>query len=197
MTLPLTVLPDLPVLSETVSLTGEDTVPWLPDGATSRRRERLTLSGVFRHTVSTPWVVTATGADGPVGFITPSVTLVSSSPPLVSFVLAKTSGALVTIARTGRAALHLLAHDQRDLAERLAKDDQDRFATEDSWRYDDHGLPLLQGSAARLLTRLVELVDAGDGFVAVARAEHGTAVDQPPLVRYDDRYATFPTGIWR
>lgn len=130
------------------------------------------LRHAFGRAAASTWVITGSGERGPVGFTTHSVVAVSLAPPLLSFNVGKDSSSLVTIAHSGRAALHLLADDQARLAARFARDGSQRFADDGAWAYDDHGLPLLRGTVARLVTRIHDLVDAGDSFVAIARVEH-------------------------
>lgn len=156
--------------------------------ATSSAAGSVDLREAFRGAAASTWVITAAGETGPVGFTAVSVASVSLSPPLVSFNLTKNSSSLVTLARTGAAALHLLAAGQEDLAHRFAGDRAQRFVADQTWRYDDHGLPWVNDVAVRLVTQLVDLVDTGDSFLAVARVLHTRATGQPPLLRYQGDY---------
>lgn len=146
------------------------------------------LRAAFGRAASSTWVVTGSGERGPVGFTAISVISVSLAPPLVSFNIAKNSSSLVTIAQTGRAALHLLAEEQELLAQRFARDRTKRFVDDDTWHLDDHGLPAVRGVASRLVTRIHDLVDAGDSFVALARVEHATTSTRRPLVHHAGGY---------
>lgn len=138
----------------------------------------------FGRAAASTWVVTGSGERGPVGFTAISVASVSLAPPLLSFNIAKDSSSLVTIAQTGRAALHLLSADQQSLAERFAGDRSGRFADDGAWAYDDHGLPAVRGVVSRLVTRIHDLVDAGDSFLTLARVEHAVTVGGQPLVHH-------------
>ncbi|WP_109474314.1 flavin reductase family protein [Ornithinimicrobium cavernae] len=146
------------------------------------------LRHAFGRAASSTWVVTGSGERGPVGFTAISVVSVSLSPPLLSFNISKDSSSLVTIAQSGRAALHLLADDQEPVAQRFARDRSRRFADDGAWAYDDHGLPAVRGVASRLITRIHDLVDAGDSFLAIARVEHATTTDRRPLVHHAGAY---------
>ncbi|MCK0112617.1 flavin reductase family protein [Ornithinimicrobium sp. F0845] len=146
------------------------------------------LRHAFGRAASSTWVVTGSGERGPVGFTAISIVSVSVSPPLVSFNIAKTSSSLVTIAQSGRAALHLLAEDQEPLAQRFARDRTRRFVDDGAWAYDDHGLPTIHGAASRLVTRIHDLVDAGDSFLAVARVEHAVTSGRRPLLHHAGAY---------
>lgn len=156
--------------------------PQPPDAQT------VDLRHAFSRAVASTWVVTGSGERGPVGFTAISVVSVSLTPPLLSFNIAKDSSSLVTIAHTGRAALHQLAEDQEALALRFARDRAKRFVDDAVWTYDDHGLPSVRGVVSRLVTRIHDLVDAGDSFVAIARVEHATTSDRRPLVHHAGGY---------
>ncbi|USQ81434.1 flavin reductase family protein [Ornithinimicrobium faecis] len=153
------------------------------------------LRDAFGRAAASTWVITGSGERGPVGFTAISVVSVSLAPPLLSFNIAKDSSSLVTIAHTGRAALHLLAEDQEPIALRFARDRTRRFVDDEAWTYDDHGLPSVRGVASRLITRIHDLVDAGDSFVAIARVEHATTHDRQPLVHRAGAYAPVAASV--
>lgn len=149
------------------------------------------LRSAFRRAAASTWVVTGARAPDhdPVGFTAISVVSVSLSPPLVSFNIAKTSSSLVTLGRTRRAALHLLGDDQGHLATRFAADRSRRFLPDGSWGWGD-GLPEVHGAALRLVTTLVDLVDAGDSHLAIARVERATDGETAyPLIHHAGRFA--------
>lgn len=150
------------------------------------------LRSVFRRAAASAWVVTSAvdDRDGPVGFTAISVVSVSLVPPLVSFNITKSSSSLLTLGRRRRAALHLLGDDQHDLASRFAGDRTRRFLDDGRWGWED-GLPHLHGVTVRLVTTLIDLVDAGDSYVAIARVERTTAAHpaQQPLVHHAGRFS--------
>lgn len=146
------------------------------------------LRRAFGRAASSTWVVTGSGERGPVGFTAISIVSVSVAPPLVSFNISKSSSSLVTIAQSGRAALHLLAEDQEGLAHRFARDRTRRFVDDGLWAYDDHGLPTIHGVASRLVTRVHDLVNAGDSFLAVVRVEHAVTSERRPLLHHSGGY---------
>lgn len=152
------------------------------------------LRAAFRGAAASTWVITAAGETGPVGFTAISVASVSVTPPLVSFNLSKNSSSLVTLARSGSAALHLLADGQESLARRFAGDRALRFGVDDTWQYDDHGLPRVNDVAARLVTQLVDLVDTGDSFLAVSRVLHTLTSERSPLVHFRGSYHPAPAA---
>ncbi|MCE0487028.1 flavin reductase family protein [Ornithinimicrobium sediminis] len=155
------------------------------------------LRAAFRRAAASTWVVTGSGPRGPVGFTAISVISVSVSPPLVSFNISKDSSSLVTLARTRRAALHLLSAGQDGLAARFAGDRNRRFVDDGAWGWDDHGLPVVRDAATRLVTRVEDLLDAGDSFIALARVEHtATRADLPhPLVHHAGRFTPLTSVV--
>lgn len=148
----------------------------------------VALRAAFGQAAASTWVVTGSGERGPVGFTAISVVSVSLHPPLVSFNISKNSSSLVTLAQTGRAAVHLLAHDQLHVAERFARDRAGRFVDDGTWAYDEHGLPAVHDVACRLVTRVHDLVDSGDSFVVIARVEHVVTSPHAPLLHHAGRY---------
>lgn len=154
---------------------------------------RPDLRTAFRHAAASTWVVTGAGGDDadPVGFTAISIVSVSLDPPLVSFNIGKNSSSLVTLGRTRRAVLHLLADDQTHIAARFTGDRNRRFADDGTWAWAD-GLPQVHGSALRLITRLVDLVDAGDSFLAIARVEQSRSdATAAPLIHHQGRFVPF------
>lgn len=142
------------------------------------------LRSAFRSAATSAWVITGHSPDGPVGFTAISVVSVSTDPPMVSFNLAKSSSSLATISRSRRAALHLLSDEQAWVATRFAGDRDERFIDDGSWSWAGDGLPRIDGVTTRLLTEVVDLVDAGDSYIAVTRVDSIDATDRNPLVHH-------------
>ncbi|HHU10721.1 MAG TPA: flavin reductase family protein [Intrasporangiaceae bacterium] len=158
------------------------------DASPSPADAGLDLRTFFRGAAASTWVVTGTGPNGPVGFTAISITSVSLDPPLVSFNISKESNSLGPIARSRRAALHLLNGEQRALAERFARDRTLRFIDDGVWSLDPHGLPVLHDVAARMVVDIVNLVDAGDSFIAVAAVRGAHAGTPAPLIHHAGDY---------
>src|SRR5213076_2587261 len=73
-------------------------------------------------------------------------------------------------------AVHLLSHSQQELARTFATSGIDRFAAPTAWRPGPHGVPVLHGTLAWLVCRVVDRVVAGD---------HAVVLAEPLLARYD------------
>lgn len=163
-------------------------IPTLEAPSNPHAGAALDLRALFRGAASSTWVVTGTGPNGPVGFTAISIMSVSVEPPLVSFNISKQSSSLGSIARSLRAALHLLSAEQRSLAERFARDRTQRFSDAGIWSFDRHGLPALHDVAARMVVDIVNLVEAGDSFIAVAAVRGVDANSPTPLIHHAGDY---------
>ena len=144
--------------------------------------------GLLRRQASTVTVVTAPGLP-PAGFTATSFTSVSLHPPIVSFCLSRDSSSWPTVARAEHVAVHLLAADQQHLARQFATSGIDRFAHPIAWQPGPHGVPLLDGTLAWLLCRVIDRVPAGDHTVVLAEPLYGRHRDGAPLLYHDGRYA--------
>ena len=144
---------------------------------------------LLRRQASTVTVVTAPGLP-PAGFTATSFTSVSLRPPIVSFCLSRDASSWPTVARAEHVAVHLLAQDQQEIARTFATSGIDRFAGPTAWRRGPHEVPILDGTLAWLLCRVIDRVSAGDHAVVLAEpvlARHGD--DGAPLLYHDGGYA--------
>ena len=144
---------------------------------------------LLRRQASTVTVVTAPGLP-PAGFTATSFTSVSLAPPIVSVCLSRDASSWPTVARARHIAVHLLADGQRHLARTFATSGIDRFADPTAWRSGPYDVPILDGTLAWLLCRVIDRVVAGDHAVVLAEpvlARHGD--DGAPLLYHDGRYA--------
>ncbi len=147
--------------------------------------------GVFRTHPAGVAIITAMGERQPVGFTATSLASVSSAPPLVSFGVGRNASSWATVCAAEYVAVHLLAHDQRELASVFARSGADRFAPPTRWSPGPHGVPLLDGVPAALVCRKVYDLPAGDHTVVIAqpiRAYQGAPAS--PLVYLDGRYGS-------
>jgi len=150
---------------------------------------------LLRHQASTVTVVTAPGTP-PVGFTATSFTSVSLVPALVSFCLGRTSSSWPTVAVADHVAVHLLAQRQQELARTFATSGIDRFAAPTVWRVGPHGVPVLDGTLAWVVCRIVERVAAGDHAVVLAEpllAQYGD--EDSPLLYHQGRYVSLATTV--
>ncbi|MGQ7297157.1 flavin reductase family protein [Quadrisphaera sp. KR29] len=146
------------------------------------------LAGAFRAVASSAWVVTTRAGERPVGFTAISVASVSVAPPLLSFNVSRTSSSLEALLAERRAAVHLLAADQEQLARRFAAPAAGRFPEDGSWGFDESGLPELRGVVARLAGPVHAVVEAGDSLLLLVRPEVTAVAGGTPLVHHARAY---------
>ncbi|MEE6262354.1 flavin reductase family protein [Plantactinospora sonchi] len=151
---------------------------------------------LLRRQAATVTVVTAAG-EPPAGFTATSFTSVSLHPPLVSFCLDRTSSSWPTVATTGHVGVHLLGEGQREVARTFATSGIDRFAAYRRWRPGPYDVPLLDGTLAWLVCRVVDRVLAGDHTIVLAEPLVGAHDDDgvAPLLYHMGRYASLTDGL--
>jgi flavin reductase (DIM6/NTAB) family NADH-FMN oxidoreductase RutF len=134
-------------------------------------------------------IVTARGSDGtPVGLTASSFNSVSLNPPLVLWSLARSAGSMSTFERGSHYAIHILAADQRALAERFASKTADRFAGL-SLDSNAQGPPILEGAAAVFECFNRSQYQEGDHVIFVAEVERCRCrLDADPLIFHGGRY---------
>jgi flavin reductase (DIM6/NTAB) family NADH-FMN oxidoreductase RutF len=94
------------------------------------------------------------------------------------------------VARTRHVAVHLLADGQQQLARTFATSGIDRFADPAAWRPGPYDVPILDGTLAWLLCRVIDRVIAGDHAFVLAEpvlARQGGA--GTPLLYHDGGYS--------
>lgn len=114
-------------------------------------------------------VVTAQGADGPVGLTTNALTSVSLEPPMFLVCFAHTSRTLPVVREVGTLAVSILRSTQEPMAARFAgkHDPAAKFHGIDL--EEIAGVPCIGGAAAVVAGEIVELVTAGDHEIALCR----------------------------
>ncbi|GIJ52434.1 flavin-dependent reductase [Virgisporangium aliadipatigenens] len=148
------------------------------------------LRQLLRQQATTVTVVTV-GGSRPVGFTATSFTSVSLDPPLVSVCLDRDSSSWAAMERARHIAVHLLGAGQEHVAATFATSGIDRFAAYTDWRRGPHGVPLLGGTVAWLVCRVVEIVPAGDHAIVLSEPVVGDhSPGAAPLVYHDGAYGT-------
>jgi flavin reductase (DIM6/NTAB) family NADH-FMN oxidoreductase RutF len=145
---------------------------------------------VFRRHAAGVAIITARGRGGPVGFTATSLASVSVEPPLLSFNVSRTASSWPVLAVSAHLAVHILRHNQADLAALFSTPGADRFGPDTPWTAGPWGVPVLTGCAGVLIAATEQRISAGDHAVIIARVLHGTNdPDAPePLIRHDGRY---------
>jgi flavin reductase (DIM6/NTAB) family NADH-FMN oxidoreductase RutF len=134
-------------------------------------------------------VVTARGADGPLGMTVSAVTSLSARPPLLLACLRDGSRTLAAIRAHGAFAVHLLREDQHELATRFAGPtttaDQ-RFAGTDTRQV--LGVPVLAGALAWSVCLLTDVRRYGDHQLVVGQLAAVHVGGGRPLLWHDRRF---------
>jgi len=127
---------------------------------------------------------------GLVGLTANSFNSVSLDPPLVLWSLARRAGSLPVFTRGTHYAINILAADQKDLAQRFAMRDIDRFAGV-PWREGAGGAPVLEGAVATFECANRSRYEEGDHVIFVGEVERCTArAGAQPLIFHGGRYFT-------
>jgi 3-hydroxy-9,10-secoandrosta-1,3,5(10)-triene-9,17-dione monooxygenase reductase component len=133
-------------------------------------------------------VVTAVGAERPIGFTCQSFSSLSLDPPLVSFSAARTSTTWPKIRAQGIFCVNVLSHDHQDISAAFARSGTDKFAGVD-WAPAPLGSPVLGGMLAWAECTLWAEYDGGDHTIVVGRVSSLEGLPGGrPLIFYRGRY---------
>ncbi|MFG2637019.1 flavin reductase family protein [Streptomyces sp. NPDC048362] len=158
--------------------------------------------GEFRRVLGTfptgVTVITAPSADAsrpPAGFACQSFSSLSLDPPLVCFMVGRTSTTWPRIARAGVFCVNVLGAGQGDLCRAFAVSGADKFA---GVAYDPapvSGSPRLAGAAAWIDCAVHAVHTGGDHLVVVGRVT-ALGAEEPvePLLFHRGRFARLGTG---
>jgi flavin reductase (DIM6/NTAB) family NADH-FMN oxidoreductase RutF len=144
-------------------------------------------------------VVTASGADGPAGFLGLSTAHVCADPPLMLVSIDKRTSALQAVLASRHFAINYLAHDQQPIADifggRSALKGSDRFGV-GAWGTLSSGAPVLQDAAGAIDCILEEPIERFGVVIAIGRVVDFSASTRDPLVFLRGKYmSTSPTTI--
>ncbi|MFI8267517.1 flavin reductase family protein [Streptomyces rubiginosohelvolus] len=159
-----------------------------PDLRAVRDDERLPIAPaefrrVLGHFASGVTVVTARDADGPTGFACQSFASLSLDPPLVSFMVARTSTTWPRIARAGVFCVNVLGAEQSALCRGFAVSGSDKFAGVAYGDAPATGSPLLDSVPAWIDCRIHAVHTGGDHLIVVGRVEAlGAEEEGEPLL---------------
>src|SRR6267378_1168062 len=137
-------------------------------------------------------VVSARIGDEFRGLTASSLVSISLDPPLVLAGLERESATRAAVIETRAFNVSLLTRSQEFIADRFAGRAP---AIDPQWRTLPHrlganGVPLLEGCAAWLECRLVQVHRAGDQDVCIGQAEAATTGAGDPLILWDRAYGT-------
>ncbi len=149
------------------------------------RRDFRRALGQFATGVT---VVSTRGKDGRrVGLTVNSFSSVSLDPPLVLWSLSKSSPSYADFSKASHFAVNVLAADQHHLSRRFSSPMQDRFSDVDCAEGPE-GCPLLAGTTAHFICRLVREFDGGDHIIFLGEVQDYKWREAEPLVFHSGRY---------
>ncbi|MGI5258455.1 flavin reductase family protein [Streptomyces angustmyceticus] len=126
---------------------------------------------VLGHFASGVTVITSPGEPGPAGFACQSFASLSLDPPLVAFMVARTSTTWPQIARAGVFCVNVLGAGQGELCRGFAVSGGDKFAGVDHTPAPATGSPRLAGAPAWIDCTIQAVHTGGDHLIVVGRVE--------------------------
>ncbi len=147
---------------------------------------------VLGHLPTGVTVVTAAGADRPIGVAIGSFVSISLDPPLVGFFLGTGSGSWKPMEESGHFCVNILCQDQMELCGVMASKADDKFEGVDYEVAPGSGAPILPDIHAMIDCRIHEVVEAGDHNLIIGRVlSLEPRRDAPPMVFYKGQYGSF------
>ncbi len=154
-------------------------------------------SGAFRqvlgHFPTGVTVVTAAGAERPVGVAIGSFVSISLDPPLVGFFLGTESGSWPPIEESGHFCVNVLTSDQMELCGVMASKSDTKFEGVATTPAPGSGAPVLPGIHAMIDCRIDSVVQTGDHNLIIGRVLSLEVADPDasPMVFYKGQYGSF------
>ncbi|MET7649423.1 MULTISPECIES: flavin reductase family protein [unclassified Streptomyces] len=142
-------------------------------------------------------VVTAAAAEdedagvGPAGFACQSFSSLSLDPPLVAFMVGRTSTTWPRIARAGAFCVNVLGAGQSAVCRAFAASGTDKFAGVAHDASPVSGAPRLAGTLAWIDCTIHAVHTGGDHLIVVGRVNAlgtGEGADEPPLLFHRGRF---------
>ncbi|MEW2414310.1 flavin reductase family protein [Streptomyces sp. NPDC046866] len=145
--------------------------------------------GNFASGVTVVTAPAAEGEDGPAGFACQSFASLSLDPPLVTFMVARTSTTWPRIARAGVFCVNILGAGQGELCRQFAVRGADKFAGVGHRPAPVTGSPQLDGVPAWIDCRIHAVHTGGDHLIVVGRVlALGAAGEEGPLLFHKGRF---------
>ena len=149
------------------------------------------LKTVFRMHASGVAVITSTDdQNNPIGFTATSITSLGSTPPLVSFNIARGSSSYQHLQVGKSVAIHTLCAKNLELAQRMAGPKELRFLENDFQIFE--GVPVFQEASSILLGKIRDRIEVEANAVVIIDAIKSNSAndDARPLLYYRRGYLT-------
>jgi len=146
--------------------------------------------GTFATGVTVVTAPTADGEAGPAGFACQSFSSLSLEPPLIAFMVGRTSTTWPRIARAGVFCVNVLGAHQGDLCRGFAVSGTDKFAGVPYDAAPCSGSPRLAGATAWVDCTIHAVHTGGDHLIVVGRVNALGAGESPdePLIFHRGRF---------
>ncbi|MFJ7334739.1 flavin reductase family protein [Streptomyces sp. NPDC101110] len=153
-------------------------------------REFRRVLGNFATGVAVITAPPATGDGSPAGFACQSFTSLSLDPPLVAFMVGRTSTTWPRIAGAGLFCVNVLAEGQDELCRAFAVSGADKFAGVEYDAAPVSGAPRLPGAVAWIDCTIHAVHTGGDHLIVVGRVNALGTGDAPdgPLLFHRGRF---------
>ncbi|MEU7718325.1 flavin reductase family protein [Streptomyces tibetensis] len=160
-------------------------------------REFRRVLGNFASGVAVVTAPPATAGDPPAGFACQSFTSLSLDPPLVAFMVGRTSTTWPRIARAGVFCVNVLGAGQAELCRSFAVSGADKFAGVAYDAAPASGSPRLTGTVAWIDCTIHAVHPGGDHLIVVGRVDalgaDADADPDGPLLFHRGRFAGVTT----
>ncbi len=135
-------------------------------------------------------VIAALGQEGPVGATASAVCSLSLEPLMMLACLDRGSRTLRAVQAADRFSINVLSEDQRGAAEVFATKVEQAIKWESVEWQEGHQTPLIEGSLARIVCSLRDVIAAGDHSIITGDVVEVMADDEPaePLVYHGGIY---------
>lgn len=157
-----------------------------PDATTPGRIDPHLFRRVMGRFATGVTVVSFLRDDVPAGMTVNAFLSVSLEPPLILVSVRKASSFVDHVKVGTRCGVSILSEPQRELGPHFAG----RRDHKAKVRFRDHaGIPLLEGSLAEIIARVVDIHPAGDHLLYIAEIEHlAHDPESQPLIFFSGRY---------
>lgn len=122
----------------------------------------------------------------PAGMTVNTLLSVSLNPPLILISVRKTSSFVDNVRVGGRYGISILSEQQHQLGPHFSS----HASQSTNIQFEQHaGFPLIAGSLAQIVARVVDIHPAGDHLLFIAEIEHlSHGPEAQPLIFYSGRY---------
>lgn len=157
-----------------------------PDASPAQRIDPDLFRRVLGRFATGVTVVSFLRGGAPAGMTVNAFLSVSLDPPLVLVSVRKASRFVEHVKLGDRCGINILSEAQRHLGPHFASQPEEEVQA----HFTDHaGTPLLDGSLAQIVARVVDIHPAGDHLLFIAAIEHlAHGPEAQPLIYFSGRY---------